>query len=158
MTRMVRVGDDEPELTAVWAEKIDGTPRYHVKHEKTNLKACRFRITRAGSTVRYLVAPTDSDSFREVSRNEFGTKDLDMVRIMAQVNGSAAALDVLWKDLAIRAEALPGLARVKSSEQGRPTSWIILSGLAGAAALGAGLWWNGSRRTKVAPPPKARAR
>ena len=148
MTRMLRVDDDEPELTAVWGERIDGQPRYHLKHEKTDLKACRFRIARAGPTVRYLVAPKDSDSFREVSRNEFGTKDLDMVRIMGQVHGSSA-LDVLWKDLTIRAEALPGLAGVKSTGEGRSTSsWIIVSGLAGAgaAALGAWLWWNGAAR------------
>ena len=146
MTRMLRVGDDEPDLTAVWAEKIDGKPRYHVKREKTDLKAGRFRIARAGPTVRYLVALEDSDSFREVFRNELGTKDLDMVRVMGQVNGSAAALDVVWKDLTIRAETLPGLPEMNSSEQGRPLWWIILSGLAGAAALGAGLWWNRAPR------------
>ncbi len=81
-----------------------------------------------------------------------------MVRVMGQVNGSAAALNVVWKDLTIRAEALPGLAPMNSSEQGRPMWWIILSGLAGAVAVGAGLWWNGARRAKAARRAKTRPR
>src|SRR5262249_8575557 len=108
MGRMLRASAAEPQLLIAWGEKGDDKTQHHSNRERTDLKAGRFRISRVGSTVHYSVAPKDSDAFREVSRNEFGTKDLHTVRIMARVDESPAALDVLWKDLTIRAESLPG--------------------------------------------------
>ena len=114
--------------------------------DRTDLKAGRFRIARAGSTVHYLVAAKDSDAFREVAQNEFGTGDLSNVRLMALVNGSGAALDVLWTDLTIRAEALPGFTDGRPPEPQRTSWWLLLAGLSGVTALGIGVWWLGARR------------
>ena len=94
MARILRADHAEPQLRVAWGEKGDGRPRSPGARDRTDLKAGRFWIARAGSTVHYLVAATDSDAFREVAWNEFGTGDLNTVRLMALVNGSGAALDV----------------------------------------------------------------
>ena len=82
-----------------------------------------------------------------------------MVRIMAQVNESGAGLDVIWKDLAIAAEALPGFADGIAPEPPRRSwLWGLLGGLAGVTALAVGIWWSGSRRARATPGAKARVR
>jgi hypothetical protein len=165
MARLLRISEPEPQILIAWGQKVDGKIRYHGGQEKTNLKAGRFRITRVGSTVRYFVAPKgsddfrkDGDNFREVSRHEFGTKDLDMVRIMGQVNESGAALDLIWKDLVIAAEALPGLTDGQESGPRWSPWWVVLAGLAVMAALGIVIRWSGSRHARVVPVTKARTR
>jgi hypothetical protein len=165
MARLLRIADAEPQILVAWGEKVDGKIRYHGGQEKTDLRAGCFRITRVGSTVRYFVAPKgsddfrkDGDNFREVYRHEFGTKDLDMVRIMGQVNESRAALDVIWKDLAISAEALPGWNDGKAPEPRRSPWWAVLGSLAVVTALGIGIWWSGARGSGELPVAKARAR
>ena len=158
MARLLRTSDDEPRLLTAWGAKVDDKLRYHGDQDKTDLKAGRLRIVRLGSTVHYLVAPKDSDAFREVSHIEFGTKDLDMVRVMAQVNGASAALDVLWTDLTIRAEALPGFTDGKATESRGSSWWAALAGLAAVTALGIGIWWSGARRARAMPATRARAR
>jgi hypothetical protein len=166
MARLLRTAEADPQILIAWGEKVGGKIRYHGGQEKTDLKAGQFRITRVGSTVRYFVAPKGGDDFRkggddfrEVYRHEFGTKDLNMVRIMAQVNESGAGLDVIWKDLAIAAEALPGFADGIAPEPPRRSWWwALLGGLAGATALAVGIWWSGSRRARATPGAKARVR
>jgi hypothetical protein len=58
----------------------------------------------------YLVADGDSNSFRELYRTIFGTQDLEFVRLAATPGGSRNAVEVVWKDLTIKAQALPGFA------------------------------------------------
>jgi serine/threonine protein kinase len=159
MARMLRADHAEPQLRVAWGEKGDGRPRFPGARDRTDLKAGRFRIARAGSTVHYFVAPKDSNAFREVARNEFGTSDLSTVRLMAMINDSGAALDVLWTDLTIRAEALPGFTDGKPPEPQRASWWLLLAGLSGVTAMGIGIWWSGARRAAMTPTtPKARAR
>jgi serine/threonine protein kinase len=159
MARMLRADHAEPQLRVAWGEKGDGRPRSPGARDRTDLKAGRFRIARAGSTVHYLVAAKDSDTFREVAQSEFGTGDLSTVRLMALINDSGAALDVLWTDLTIRAEALPGFTDGKPPEPQRASWWLLLAGLSGVTAMGIGIWWSGGRRAAMTPAtPKARAR
>jgi hypothetical protein len=158
MGRMLRASDAEPQLLIARGEKVDGGIQHHGNREKTDLKAGRFRIARVGSTVHYFVAPKDSDAFHQVGEDEFGTKDIARVRVMAQVNESRAALDVLWKDLTIRAESLPGWTDGKPTAPPGPSLWLLLAGLAGVTALGIGIWWGGSRQARATPVTKARAR
>ncbi len=157
MGRMLRPSEAGPLLQIGWGEKVDGQTRHHSNREKTDLKAGRFRISRVGPTVHYLVAAKDSDAFREVGRNEFGTQDLAHVRIMAVVDETPSALDVLWKDLTIRAEALPGWTDGKAPAP-QASWWVLLGGLAGVTALGIAIWWSGARSGKAAPAAKALAR
>jgi len=159
MARMLRADHAEPQLRVAWGEKGDGRPRSPAARDRTGLKAGRFRIARAGSTVHYLVAAKDSDAFRDVAQNEFGTGDHGTVPLMALVNGSGAALDVLWTDLTTRAEVLPGFTDGRHSEPQRASWWLLLAGLSGVTALGIGAWWIGARRAAMTPAStKARVR
>jgi hypothetical protein len=159
MARMLRAEHAEPQLRVAWGEKGDGRPRSPGARDRTDLKAGRFRIARAGSTIHYLVAAKGSDAFREVAENEFGTGDLNTVRLMALVNGSEAALDVLWADLTIRAESLPGFTDGRPPEPQRASWWLLLAGLSGVTALGIGAWWIATRRDAMTPATtKARVR
>jgi serine/threonine protein kinase len=159
MARMLRADHAEPQLRVAWGEKGDRRPQSPGARDRTDLKAGRFRIARAGSTVHYLVAAKDSDAFREVAQSEFGTGDLNTVRLMALVNDSGAALDVLWTNLTIRAEALPGFTDGRPPEPQRASWWLLLAGLSGVTALGIGVWWSGARRAAMTPAAtKARVR
>ena len=149
MARMLRSDHSEPQLRVSWGEKGDSVPRSPGARDRTDLQAGRFRIARVGSTVHYLIAPKDSDAFREVAQIEFGTDDLNTVRLMGLVNGSGAALDVLWTDLTIRAEALPGFTDGRHPEPQRASWWLLLAGLSGVAAMGIGVWWSGARRAAM---------
>jgi hypothetical protein len=56
----------------------------------------------------YLVADGASGEFRELFRTEFGTQDLEFVRLAATPGGSRRSVAALWKHLTIKAQALPG--------------------------------------------------
>ena len=68
-----------------------------------------------------------------------------MVRLMAKVNESGAALDVLWKDLTIRAESLPGWADFRTPE-------LAAIAVVGRCSRGwrawrpwrSAIWWSGA--------------
>ena len=68
-----------------------------------------LRLVRTGPILHYLVAEGDKPEFRQIYQVEFGAEDLEMVRLAAVPGGSAAAVDVLWKGIELRAEALTGL-------------------------------------------------
>jgi hypothetical protein len=68
----------------------------------------RFRLVRKGDMLYYLVADGPSETFREEFRTKFGAQDLELVRIAATTGGSRRPVEAIWKDLSIRAEALPG--------------------------------------------------
>jgi len=148
LARQVRKEGD-PLLLAAWGQKVDGKIHYNGRSFPTSLKEGGFRIVRIGPTVHYFVAENRADWFHEVHQQEVGTKDLDMVRIMAQVNGSSAGLDVIWKDLTIRAEQLPGFTATAPQPRRFPW-WVAIAGLMGVLALAAGLWLSAARRAKPA--------
>jgi serine/threonine protein kinase len=165
LARLMRTAEAQPQILVAWAERVDGEIQYHGDQKKTDLKSGSFRITRVGSTVRYFVAPRagddfrkDTDNFREFAQHEFGTKDIDTVRLMAQVNNSDAGLDVIWKDLEIRAEALPGLDDGGASDSRGWSSWWSLPAILAVIVAGAA-WWSGPRRRAgKAPAMKGRTR
>jgi hypothetical protein len=149
LARHLRNGQSDPQLLASWGEKVDGKIHYHGRQFPTKLTEGGFRIVRIGSIVHFFVAEGRTDWFHEIHQQEVGTKDLDRVRIMAQVNGSSPGLDVIWKDLTIRTEQLPGWS--KTAEQpNRSAWWIVTAGLVGVLVLAAGLWRGAARRPKLA--------
>ncbi|WP_406695376.1 DUF1583 domain-containing protein [Singulisphaera sp. Ch08] len=111
-------------------------------------KRGQFRILRVGSQVHYLVAEGESDRFREIEQLEFTTKDFDRVRFFAQTHDSPIALDLLLKDLTIRAELLPGWTASPVPPKRSPW-WVAGVGVVVVAALAAGVRWA-ARRTRQA--------
>ena len=81
-----------------------GTPRLH----PTQATSGRLRLVRVGPTLHYQLAEGDAKIFHEMFVSEYGAEDLEFVRLSATTGGSKKAVDLLWKDLSVRAEELPG--------------------------------------------------
>ena len=62
-----------------------------------------------GPTLHYQVAEKRTAStFHELFQSSFGTQDLEFVRIAATPGDSPDTVEVIWGDLTVRAEELPG--------------------------------------------------
>lgn len=96
MSHFFRVGDES---------------RQEGEYPRTDAVSARFRLVRQGNMLFYLISDADSAGFREVFRTHFGTQDLEFVRLAANPGGSRRTVEVIWKDLTIKAECLPGLAK-----------------------------------------------
>ena len=103
----------------------------------------------------FLVAEGDSQDFREINQQELGTEDLEMGRVSAVTGNSPSAVDVLWKNLTIRAEGLPGLPG--GSPDVKPFSWWIpVLGTLVLAIAGAVFWWRAVAQRRAAKVAKQR--
>jgi hypothetical protein len=147
-----------------WLE--GGERKNQVAIAPTESREGKLRLVRTSGTLHYQVAEGAGNDFRELFQTEYGTDDLEMVRVAGVVGDSPSALDIVWKDLTVRAEALPG--RPVSTDvtmappvalrlPGEPSGEFNGFALAGASAtllLGTGVWWAFSRRRKRPPAPK----
>jgi hypothetical protein len=98
-----------------------------------------LRLVRTGPIVHYLVAEGNKPGFRPIYQVEFGDEDLEMARLAAVTGGSLAAVDVLWKDIEVRAEALPGLPDTATASDRSP--WRLLSVIGTVVVLaGMAVW------------------
>jgi serine/threonine protein kinase len=157
MARVVTANSDSPTILANIGQKIDGSPRYHGTSIDSSAREVKFRIVRAGSAVYYFVAEGAAGPFRQIYQTEFGTKDIDRVRIAALFDGSDHRLDLLWKDLTIRAEELPGWTGGGASTAVRFPIGIAAAGVSGFLCLVAGLWWRASaQRAQQQAAPEAK--
>jgi hypothetical protein len=122
MARYLRKGQESPVIASTRGRKIDGKPNYHGLDVKSLEKKGKFRIVRNGPMVHFFMAEGKDDQFREVCETEFGTNDIDMVRLAAIFGGSEHEHNILWHELTIRAEALPGWVDRKSLGGSGPSS------------------------------------
>ncbi len=67
----------------------------------------RLRCKRVGSTLTYACAEADGP-FQEFHSGEFGTEDLNMVRVGVENGNSKLAIDARFTDLSIRADGAAG--------------------------------------------------
>lgn len=79
----------------------------------------RLRLVRTGKQLQFLVADSIDGPFRELRSAEFTDADIEMVRLSAQQSDAATPVDVVWSDLAIRAEELPDRPDALASGQRR---------------------------------------
>ena len=89
-------------------------------------KEGQFAIARSGSTVS-LYAADEKGGFRKVSEADFGAGTLMFVRLSTLYDGADRGLDILWKDLTVRAESLPRNPGQPSGEASRPP-WLVVGG------------------------------
>ncbi len=136
LSRFARPKDNV--YSAAFVTKVDAQTSVSGNWPATAAKKGTLRLVRTGPTLLYLVAEGDQQKFRPIYQVEFGAEDLEMARLAAVTGGSTAAVDVLWKDIELRAEALPGLP---STSMGTPGSslWWVLAAAAAAAAVLAGI-------------------
>jgi hypothetical protein len=97
---------DFPIVVGGFARTVDEARRRLGGSERAAARSGVFRIVRSGGTVRFLASAIEDRDFHEVYAGEFGTDDIDLVRITAIFEGSDDLLDVVWKELSIRAESL----------------------------------------------------
>jgi serine/threonine protein kinase len=104
MARYRRVNDSIYAMCHFYV--VDNIRRRHGEYPQTHSTSGRFRLVRSDTVLRYLVADGESDEFRELFRTEFGTQDLEYVRLASHPGGSRLSVEVLWKRLTIKAQAL----------------------------------------------------
>jgi hypothetical protein len=101
---------DATVYSLVHGYKAGNEQKYDAGTIPTESKTGRFRLVRTGPTLHYQVAEGESKPFRELFATEFGTEPLEFVRLGAVTGGSQKAVEILWKDLQVRAESLPGFS------------------------------------------------
>ena len=69
-------------------------------------RAGKLRLARNGTTLQFLVAGEDDREFHKLHELEFGAEDIGFVRLETSSEYSPIGVEVLWKDLTIRAEEL----------------------------------------------------
>jgi hypothetical protein len=141
---------------AVWDRAMPGSDeknkvRYEGGAAPSNARTGRLRFARTGSKLHYLVAGPGEDAFREVAAVEFGTEDIQTVRVAATSGREPYGVDVRLSDLDIRATQLPDMA--SHPRTGTTIAWLVAGGLVvavGALALGF-LWRLRWRRQRPGP-------
>ncbi len=89
-----------------------------------NSPAGQLRLIRTGGVLSFLAREEGDDRFRVLWQIEFGTTPIGLVRVESWAEGAQDDVDILWKDLTIRAESLkesppPVLQHGTSQEEGK---------------------------------------
>jgi hypothetical protein len=108
----------------------------------------KLRITRTDDTLHFFVAEDSLGDFRELRTVKFNLHDLKMVRFGVDHDGAQGAMEVLWTDIAIGADDLQGVGRVRRK---LPTTWIAAGVLGGLPIIGGAVWWRIRRGRRLAP-------
>ena len=104
----------------------------------------RFYLARSGATV-FLYVAEGTSPYRKVAEGEFGTANVMFVRLATLYEGASRGLDVVWRDLQIRAEALPRTPGTPS-DSATPPGTIVVAGWGLLIVIGAWLGVAGYRR------------
>jgi hypothetical protein len=143
---------DQKVYALVHGYKVGDKPKIDAATHVTDFKEGRFRLVRTGPTLHFQVAEGTNPAFRELFATEFGTEPLEFVRLAAVTGGSQKAVEVLWKDLAVRAEELPGF----TGPAPRPSSpfggllWVAV-GIVAVAGLAALVWLRAAAKKPGTP-------
>ncbi len=139
LSRFVRPKDTV--YSAAFVRKIDEVTKVSGNWPATSAKKGTLRLVRIGPILLYYVAEGGQQEFRLIHQVEFGAEDLEMARLAAVTGGSSVAVDVLWKDIELRAEALPGLPRTSTGTPGS-SPWLVLAGAVALAVLAVIAVWS----------------
>lgn len=148
-----------PEATVyslVHGFKVEEEKKYDANTVPAESRTGRFRLIRTGATLHFQVAEGENSKFVERFATEFGTEPLEFVRLAAVTGGSQKMVDVLWKDLTVRAEELPGFSASGARPQNlaRNLGWLLAAAIALVAAA-AVIWWRtAARRRTIGPDGK----
>ncbi len=135
-----------------------GKVNFQVKEMPSTSPAGNLRLERVGSVLTFLVADGPDAPFVVLDRVDFGTADLQFVRVEGSRGGSDAGLDARVLDFSVRAGGLPG-AGPASPERLAGHHWLAAAAVVGLlivlALLGG---WLLSRRAlhesgKTLPAP-----
>jgi len=123
----------------------------------TQCRAGKLRLVRTGSVMHYLVAEGDSDEFRELRLASFNDEDLSQIHLGVDTGESTSPVEVLLKDLRIRAEELP----VGASRRQTSRAWLIwlVAGIIGIGAVFASalVFWKFAHARRAVQKPEQQA-
>ena len=115
---------------------VGGSREHQFEASPTDCRSGRLRLVRTGTTLAYLVAEGETESFREIHNCELGKDDVDTVRFAADNGGSPTRVDVRIKTVKIEAGGLGAPSPLPP-----PTSrWPLWLG-AGAVLAAGGVYW-----------------
>lgn len=106
LRRGVRPNGDHVYLVNGMTRGDDGKVRSQIKFFPAENRTGQLRLRRQGTRLEFLVAEEKSDQFRKLHEVEFGKETIGLVRLEATTERSPTSVEVLWKDLTIRAQEL----------------------------------------------------
>src|SRR5579883_1805199 len=156
LSRFARSNPKDPVYSAAFVRKVEEQRKVSGNWPPTSAKKGILRLVRTGPILHYLVAEGDKPKFQQIYQVEFGAEDLELARLAAVTGGSTAAVDVLWKDIELRAEALPGLPGTSTATAGQSPWWVLAVAVAVAVLAGVAVWILAvvQRRRAVGVGPK----
>lgn len=115
-----------------------GDHSHQGKKFPTEATSGKLRIKRQGTTLHFLVAEGDSDTFEEIWSVEFVPDDVASVPLAADPGRSKAPLEVKLIDFQVRADSLP----VSVGRRTAPYLWLVwfLAGLTGVTVVAILIW------------------
>lgn len=105
--RLLRTGNKDVFSTNV-ASTVETKREQKVRLFPAAQKSGRLRLVREGTMLRFLAADGENDSFLQLRESEFNGDNISLVRVGAQQSDAATPVEVIWHELTIRAEQLPG--------------------------------------------------
>ncbi|WP_339732206.1 DUF1583 domain-containing protein [uncultured Gimesia sp.] len=132
----------------------DSKRKHDVKLFDAKTNSGKLKLVREGSLLKYSVMDGPDGTFRELREVELGTADVDLLRLGAQQSDVKTPVQVLWKDLFIKAASFPNHpdSLAKGERQHVPhyqpapqpesisLYWSLLAGIGLLLVLGVAVW------------------
>ncbi|MCA9014771.1 MAG: DUF1583 domain-containing protein [Planctomycetaceae bacterium] len=132
----------------------DAKRKHDVKLFDAQADSGKLKLVREGSLLKFSVMEGADGTFRELREVELGTADVDLLRLGAQQSDIKTPVQVLWKDLSIKAESFPNhpdtlakgerqhVPRYQPAPQPEPISlfWSLLAGIGLLLVVGTVVW------------------
>jgi len=94
-------------FSATLSTTEDSQRNYDVKMYDAKTDSGKLKLVREGGLLKFFVSDGAREPFRELREVELGTADVDLMRIGVQQSDSKTPVQVLWKDLTLKAESFP---------------------------------------------------
>lgn len=132
----------------------DAQRKHNVKLFDAKTDSGKLKLVRTGNLLTFFVMDGTDGSFRELREVELGTADVDLLRLGAQQSDIKTPVQVLWKDLFIKAASFPNHpdSLAKGERQHVPhyqpapqpesisLYWSLLAGIGLLLVLGTAVW------------------
>lgn len=151
--RLLRPKDKHVFSTAL-STTLDSKRNYDVKMYDTKADSGKLKLVREAGQLKFFISEGSSNQFRELREVKLGIDDVDLLRLGVQQSDIKTPVQVVWKDLTIKAEAFPNHPedKVKGAQyhvprynpapqpERIPLYWSFIAGMALILALGTVVW------------------
>ena len=134
--------DGSEVIVMAWGRSVDGKKQVSAQRVPAKSRSGRLRLRRTGTRLDYAVDDGETGQFRPVYTAEYGAEDVEKVRLDTIQGGSSGGCEMIWKDLTVRADDLPGW----SSSEYTSWWWVLAIVVLLSAILGGGVAFRLRRR------------